>query len=84
MRPAQANYCFKRMAAFALPENAAEIKVFGKTTALVIERFDRKWTQDGRFPRIPQEDLLPGPRLPAQPESEGGNSRLTMALTASN
>ena len=50
-------YCLKLMAAFGLPVNAAEIKVFGRTKALVIERFDRKWTQDGRLLRIPQEDF---------------------------
>src|SRR5437867_9577333 len=45
------------MAAFGLPVNAAEIRVFGETKALVIERFDRKWTRDGRLLRIPQEDF---------------------------
>jgi serine/threonine-protein kinase HipA len=44
------------MAAFGLPVNATEIKVFGKTKALVVERFDRKWTNDSRLLRIPQED----------------------------
>src|SRR5207247_8200343 len=50
-------YCLKLMAAFGLPVNAAEIRVFGETKALVIERFDRKWTRDGRLLRIPQEDF---------------------------
>lgn len=50
-------YCLKLMAAFGLPVAAAEMKVFGKTTALVIERFDRKWTEDGRLLRLPQEDF---------------------------
>jgi len=50
-------YCVKLMAAFGLPVNAAEIKVFGKTKALVIERFDREWTKDRRLLRIPQEDF---------------------------
>lgn len=49
-------YCLKLMAAFGLPVNGAEIHVFGKTKALVIERFDRKWTRDGRLLRLPQED----------------------------
>ena len=44
------------MAAFGLPVNDAEIMVFGKTKALVIERFDRKRTEDGRLLRVPQED----------------------------
>ena len=50
-------YCLKLMAAFGLPVNAAEIMGFGKTTALVIERFDRKRTEDGRLLRVPQEDV---------------------------
>jgi serine/threonine-protein kinase HipA len=50
-------YCLKLVAAFGLPTAAAEIRVFGKTTALVIERFDRKWTDEGRLLRLPQEDF---------------------------
>jgi serine/threonine-protein kinase HipA len=50
-------YCLKLMAAFGLPVNLAEINTFGKTKALVIERFDREWTKDGRLLRIPQEDF---------------------------
>jgi len=61
-------YCLKLMAAFGLPVNAAEIKVFGKTKALVIERFDREWTKDGRLLRIPQEDFLPGALMPTRPK----------------
>jgi len=49
-------YCLKLMAAFDLPVNAAEMEVFGTTKALVIERFDRKHTADGRLLRVPQED----------------------------
>jgi serine/threonine-protein kinase HipA len=50
-------YCLKLMAAFGLPTATAEINRFGKTRALVIERFDRKWTDDGRLLRLPQEDF---------------------------
>lgn len=50
-------YCLKLLAAFGLPVNAAEIGRFGETKALVIERFDRKWTADGRLLRLPQEDF---------------------------
>ncbi len=51
-------YCLKLAAAFGLPVNDAEIKTFGKTKALVIERFDRRWTRDGRLIRKPMEDCL--------------------------
>lgn len=49
-------YCLRLLAAFGLPVNRAEISTFGKTKALVIERFDRRWTPDGRLLRLPQED----------------------------
>lgn len=57
-------YCLKLMAAFGLPTAAAEIRVFGKTTALVIERFDRKWTDEGRLLRLPQEDFCQALSVP--------------------
>jgi len=67
-------YCLKLMAAFGLPVNAAEIKVFGKTKALVIERFDREWTKDGRLLRIPQEDFCQALSCPPgrKYQNEGG------------
>jgi serine/threonine-protein kinase HipA len=57
-------YCLKLMSAFGLPTAAAEIRVFGKTTALVIERFDRKWTDEGRLLRLPQEDFCQALSVP--------------------
>lgn len=50
-------YCLKLLEAFGLATAAAQIRMFGKTTALIIERFDRRWTNDGRLLRIPQEDF---------------------------
>lgn len=49
-------YCLKLMSAFGLSTNSADIREFGETKALVIERFDRKWV-DGRLLRVPQEDF---------------------------
>ena len=57
-------YCLKLISAFGLPTAAAEIRVFGKTTALVIERFDRKWTDEGRLLRLPQEDFCQALSVP--------------------
>jgi serine/threonine-protein kinase HipA len=67
-------YCLKLMAAFGLPVNAAEIKVFGQTKTLVIERFDREWTKDGRLLRIPQEDFCQALACPPgrKYQNEGG------------
>ena len=67
-------YCLKLMAGFGLPVNAAEIQVFGETKALVIERFDRKWTKDGRLLRLPQEDCCLALSVPPgrKYQNEGG------------
>ncbi len=67
-------YCLKLMAAFGLPVNVANIQFFGKTKALVIERFDRKWTEDGRLLRVPQEDCCQALSVPPgkKYQNEGG------------
>ncbi len=57
-------YCLKLVEAFGLPVNRVEIKTFGSTTALVIERFDRRWTKDGRLLRLPQEDCCQALSVP--------------------
>ncbi|WP_193369656.1 type II toxin-antitoxin system HipA family toxin [Pelagibius marinus] len=57
-------YCLKLFEAFELPVNKAEIQTFGETTALVIERFDRRWTRDGRLLRVPQEDCCQALSIP--------------------
>lgn len=49
-------YCLKLLNAFGLATNDANIQIFGKTSVLVVERFDRHWTKDGRLLRLPQED----------------------------
>lgn len=49
-------YCLKLAEAFGLPVNQATMQTFGTTRALVIERFDRRWTRTGRLLRLPQED----------------------------
>jgi serine/threonine-protein kinase HipA len=46
-------YCLKLMVAFGFPTNEAEIATFGDSKVLVVTRFDRRWTKDGR--------LLPSP-----------------------
>jgi serine/threonine-protein kinase HipA len=67
-------YCLKLLAAFGLPVNQAEIKDFGKTKALVVERFDRAWTPDGRLLRLPQEDFCQALSCPPSRkyQNEGG------------
>jgi serine/threonine-protein kinase HipA len=67
-------YCIKLAAAFGLPVNEVTIRTFGKTTALVIERFDRRWTRDGRLLRLPQEDCCQALSVPPtrKYQSDGG------------
>ncbi|HTU56274.1 MAG TPA: type II toxin-antitoxin system HipA family toxin [Acetobacteraceae bacterium] len=67
-------YCLRLLAAFGLPVNAATITTFAKTTALVIERFDRRWTRDGRLLRLPQEDCCQALSVPPSKkyQSDGG------------
>ena len=50
-------YCLKLMEAFSLKVNDAQIQIFADTKALVIKRFDRLWTREGRLLRLPQEDF---------------------------
>jgi serine/threonine-protein kinase HipA len=67
-------YCLKLLKAFGLPVNAAEIRTFAGTKALVIERFDRQWTKDGRLLRLPQEDCCQALSVPPTQkyQSDGG------------
>lgn len=67
-------YCLKLAAAFGLPVNDAQIETFGETRALVIERFDRRWTRDGRLIRLPQEDFCQALSVPPtrKYQSDGG------------
>ncbi|MCZ4368804.1 type II toxin-antitoxin system HipA family toxin [Sulfitobacter dubius] len=67
-------YCLKLIAAFGLPVNTATIETFGETKALVIERFDRRWTKDGRLLRLPQEDCCQALSIPPtlKYQNEGG------------
>jgi serine/threonine-protein kinase HipA len=67
-------FCLKLTAALGLASAAVEIVDFGNTRALVVERFDRLWTRDGRLLRIPQEDLCQALSVPPSRkyESDGG------------
>ncbi|MEM7072926.1 MAG: type II toxin-antitoxin system HipA family toxin [Pseudomonadota bacterium] len=66
--------CLKLMAQFGLRVANAEIASFGDQKALVIERFDRRWTGDGRLIRLPQEDMCQALSIPPTQkyQREGG------------
>lgn len=67
-------FCLKLLAAFGLKTARAEIATFDGTKALVVERFDRLRTSDGRLIRLPQEDCCQALSVPPtlKYQSEGG------------
>ena len=73
-------YCLRLLKHLGLPVNRAEIMTFGQTRALVIERFDRVWS-NGRLIRLPQEDCCQALAVPParKYQNEGGPSMLAIA-----
>ncbi|AYJ87420.1 type II toxin-antitoxin system HipA family toxin [Sphingomonas paeninsulae] len=67
-------YCIQLMTAFGLQANEVEIQTFGATKTLVIRRFDRLATRDGRILRLPQEDMCQALSVPPtnKYENDGG------------
>lgn len=64
-------YCLKLMEAFGLSANETEIATFGATKVLLVTRFDRRWTRDGRLLRLPQEDACQALSIPPTNKYEG-------------
>jgi serine/threonine-protein kinase HipA len=66
--------CIKLAQAFGLPAANVAIADFKDSRVLVIERFDRLWTKDGRLLRLPQEDCCQALSVPPtrKYESDGG------------
>lgn len=67
--------CLQILDAYELPVNMAKITVFHHMKVLVVERFDRRWTQNGKnLIRLPQEDMCQalGIFSDLKYESEGG------------
>jgi serine/threonine-protein kinase HipA len=66
--------CLKLLAAFGLPAAKAKMAMFGDRRVLIVERFDRLWTTDGRLLRLPQEDCCQALSIPPtlKYESDGG------------
>jgi len=57
-------FCLKLLEALGLPVAKAEIATFGDRKVLVVERFDRLHTKDGRLLRLPQEDCCQALSVP--------------------
>jgi serine/threonine-protein kinase HipA len=67
--------CSKIVAAYGLPIAACEIAQFGDQKALVVERFDRRLSSDGKWiVRLPQEDMCQATGTPpiAKYQADGG------------
>jgi serine/threonine-protein kinase HipA len=66
--------CLKILNALGLPAANAEIQTFGDRRVLIVERFDRLWTEDQRLLRLPQEDSCQALSVPPslKYESDGG------------
>lgn len=66
--------CMRLTEAFGLPTAKTQMLEFSGKRALVVERFDRHWTSDGRLLRLPQEDCCQALSVPParKYESQGG------------
>lgn len=66
--------CLQLLQALGLPTAQAEIARFGGQKVLVVERFDRAWTEGGWIARLPQEDFCQSFGLPPSRkyENDGG------------
>ncbi|GMQ76692.1 MAG: type II toxin-antitoxin system HipA family toxin [Gammaproteobacteria bacterium] len=80
--------CLKLTQAFDLPSAQVEIADFDSHRALVVERFDRRWTRDDRLIRLPQEDCCQAlsihPDLKYQKDGGPGMSEILGLLQASD
>lgn len=67
--------CMRILGAFGLQVAFSEMKTFAGQKVLVVERFDRKWSEDGSWlMRLPQEDMcqVTGTSGNLKYESDGG------------
>lgn len=70
--------CLKICEAFGCVSAKADMIDFEESRVLVVERFDRQWTKDGRLLRVPQEDCCQALSIPPslKYENEGGPSMI--------
>lgn len=68
--------CMRILAELGIPVANTEISDFEGVRALVVERFDREWTKDGRLLRRAQEDCCQALSIPPSRkyQNEGGPS----------
>ncbi|MEP3279926.1 MAG: type II toxin-antitoxin system HipA family toxin [Stappiaceae bacterium] len=68
------HFCLQLLKGFGLDVADSAIAHFGDRPVLVVERFDRSWTQDDRLIRLPQEDCCQALSVPVtrKYQSDGG------------
>lgn len=74
--------CANLLRAYGLPVASCEVKQFGATKALVVERFDRALHSSGRYwLRLPQEDFCQATGTPSSKryEADGGPGLIELA-----
>lgn len=74
--------CLHLLAQFDIPVPASEIKVFQDQKVLIVERFDRRFIEDGGYwVRLPQEDFCQAYGIPsaAKYQRDGGPGMLEIA-----
>lgn len=66
--------CLRLTAAFGLPSACTEIMDFDGVRVLTVKRFDRRWDQEHRLLRLPQEDCCQALSVPSslKYDSNGG------------
>ena len=72
--------CLRLAVALGLPAATTKIVEFDGERVLVVERFDRRWTRDGRLLRLPQEDFCQALSVPPtlKYQSDGGTGMVDL------
>lgn len=82
------HFCMSFIAALGLPAAKTEIQGFAGKRVLVVERFDRQWTKNGRLLRRPQEDccqaLSVPPNIKYEPDGGPGIREILELLKGSD
>jgi serine/threonine-protein kinase HipA len=70
------HFCLALLAQFGLPVAKTEVARFGDRKVLLVERFDRRWRDNGQLLRLPQEDFCQALSAPSarKYQSMGGPS----------
>lgn len=82
------HFCMKFASFCGLDAASTEIAEFGGHKVLVVERFDRLWTEKGKLLRLPQEDCCQALSIPPsqkyEPDGGAGMAQIMALLQASN